>query len=113
MLKVAILVQIMHIFAIGKDKLYWIVVGHIVFAVCFYTALTLARIFACTPREKIWNPDIPGTCTNGGAAIVCSAVVNVILDFSILMIPLIKTWQLQTKTNRKIAVLAVFGTGLL
>ncbi|EMR72821.1 putative integral membrane protein [Eutypa lata UCREL1] len=32
------------------------------FTIAFYTSTTLVKIFECTPRERIWNKDIPGRC---------------------------------------------------
>ncbi|CAD6582658.1 MAG: hypothetical protein ASARMPREDX12_000997 [Alectoria sarmentosa] len=78
----------------------------------FYFADTLVEIFQCVPRTKIWNPTIPGRCVNVDIAFVTTAAVNVVSDFSILLLPLICIWQLQMPTRRKLTICAVFAAGL-
>jgi hypothetical protein len=73
----------------------------------------LVRIFSCVPREKIWNPEVPGTCVNSDGAILSSSAVNVIVDGILLAVPVVKTIKLQMAIQTKLAVLSVFGTGLL
>ena len=82
--------------------------------VIFYLAVMLFRIFACMPREKIWNPEVPGTCiVNSDAQIVSTAALNVLSDFVLLILPLARIWQLQIPTHKKWAISTVFATGLL
>lgn len=55
---------------------------------------------------------MPGHCSsrhNGGIA---SGVMNVISDFSILILPLPIIWRLQMSWAKKSRVFAVFGMGL-
>ena len=113
LVKVSILLQILHIFVVNKRRLYWTIIGLIVVTIAFYISVCVARILACVPREKIWNTEVPGTCVNSYALVLSSATINVILDFTMLLIPVVKIWKLQMSVLRKIGISLVFGTGLL
>ncbi|CAL8575083.1 hypothetical protein XPA_001027 [Xanthoria parietina] len=78
----------------------------------FYLACMVFRILQCIPREKIWNPSVPGTCINSTAGILSSAIVNTISDFLLLVLPLDTIWRLQMPQNKKWQVSAIFATGL-
>lgn len=67
----------------------------------------LVQIMGCLPREKIWNPTVKGRCINLSAVLIAGAVINIILDFSILVLPIGKIWQLQMSNRSKLGVSAV------
>ena len=79
----------------------------------FYSAETLVVIFECIPRQKIRKPSTPGHCIDVRASFIVTAVINVISDFSILLLPLKSIWGLHMQRKRKIALSAVFATGSL
>ena len=113
-IKLAILIQFLNIFASARTaKIYWAFISLIVVTVVFYSICLFLRIFQCTPREKIWKPKVPGTCIKVQTIIIASASVNVVLDFVMLLLPIIKVWQLQMSKGKKWAVSIVFGTGFL
>ncbi|MCJ1438148.1 hypothetical protein MMC27_007535 [Xylographa pallens] len=67
---------------------------------------------ASLPREKLWDSVVPGTCVDLANVLISGAVINVMSDFSMLILPIAKVWQLQITTGRKWGIPAVFGTGL-
>ena len=79
----------------------------------FYFSITMLWILECVPRTKIWNPLVPGHCVNANYAFAITAAINIISDFSILILPLASIWSLQMPTRRKLGVSTVFATGLL
>jgi hypothetical protein len=79
----------------------------------FYTVETFLEIFACVPRKKIWNPEIPGRCIGSVQNYTAVATWNVLSDFSMLIFPLVTIWNLQIPVERKISISAVFATGFL
>lgn len=78
-----------------------------------YTALGLAFIFACTPREKIYHPQIEGRCISATACMTAAAALNIASDISILATPLFGIAKLQMPLKRKLMAASVFGVGLL
>ena len=112
--KLSILLQYLRIFVPNHaGKLYYTVQLIIWLNLLFYTATALVEIFTCMPRKKIWEPSTPGRCVNIGILVITTGAINVISDFSILMLPLSSIWGLQMPRKRKIALSAVFATGLL
>ena len=78
----------------------------------FYAAAFFINIFACRPRRKIWNPEIPGKCFDVTALYIASAVFNTFSDVAMLVVPIFMVWNLQMSTKRKIGISAIFGTGV-
>jgi hypothetical protein len=112
--KMAILLQIKHIFTQHQRNFnYWAVQTLLAANFLVYTALFFAFIFACWPREKIWNHRLPGRCIDTNASIIATSAINIISDLSILFLPLFSISRLHLAPKRKIAVSAVFAVGLL
>lgn len=112
--KLALLLQIKRIFA-GPQRnfTYWAVWVLITANFATYLALFIALIFACWPREAIWNPFVKGKCINTCATMIASSVINIISDFTILILPLLSIWSLQMPLTRKMGVAVIFATGAL
>lgn len=111
--KLSILLQYIRIFVpTHRSAIYYWIVVLIWSNALFYVADTLVEIFQCVPRAKIWDPTMPGRCVNVNIAFVTTAAVNVVSDFSILLLPLGRIWQLQMPTRRKLTISAVFAAGL-
>ena len=112
--KLSILLQYLRIFVPNHaGKLYYAVHFMIWLNLLFYIAVTLVWIFTCIPREKIWESSTPGRCVNTNILLITTGTINVISDFSILVLPLSSIWGLQMPRKQKIALSAVFATGLL
>lgn len=79
----------------------------------FYLANIPVEIWACVPRRKIWQPNLPGRCINNDAVLITGGVVNVVTDWVMVLIPLFWIGRLQMPLLKKIGVLAVFATGFL
>ncbi len=78
-----------------------------------FAGIFLSFILACVPREKIYHPNVDGRCINTDASIIATSAVNVVSDFSILMVPTIAIWQLQLPLKAKLGVATVFGIGIM
>lgn len=116
-IKVAILLQYFRIFVPnrrGNLVMYCTIYTTMALVIAFYVIITAFTIAQCVPREKIWNPLMPGGfCFNREAIFGATGVFNVVSDFSLLLIPIWPIWKLHMKKTRKIAVTALFATGLL
>ncbi|OJJ44688.1 hypothetical protein ASPZODRAFT_153585 [Penicilliopsis zonata CBS 506.65] len=82
------------------------------FNLLFYLADTFVKIFECTPREKIWKPDIPGHCTNIKITFFVASVINVFSDVVILLLPMICVSRLQMRRAKKVGICIVFAAGI-
>ena len=79
----------------------------------FYVAITLAKIFECTPRSKIWNQQKPGRCVNIPNLLNASGAFNTLTDILLLLIPVKVSWNLNTTVKRKVGVVLLFTFGFL
>lgn len=79
----------------------------------YYLTTIIVKIWECTPRAKIWNQSIEGTCINVAALLDTDGVFNTLSDFIILLVPVKALWKLQMKTARKIQVVLLFTVGLI
>ncbi|KAF2705761.1 hypothetical protein K504DRAFT_505498 [Pleomassaria siparia CBS 279.74] len=108
--KLALLLQIQRIFSVNKATLHiaWFLM--VINTVC-YTMFFFMFVFACTPRDKIWNPSLPGHCLNQAPILISSSALNLLSDVAILVLPLVTITTLQMPTRRKLSVGAIFATG--
>lgn len=115
MTKLAILLQYLRIFVPNKrSKTYYFTISLIWTNLIFYVVIGFCAAFMCSPRERIWNPLVPGECRLSLAGIlIAGGVINIFSDFCVLALPLASIWQLQMATKHKIGISAVFAVGLL
>ena len=78
----------------------------------FYGATALAKIFECSPRSKIVDDTIPGTCLNIYAILIADGIFNTITDFMILFMPSLIVYRLKINHKKKLFILMVFTFGL-
>lgn len=114
LVKISICLQLQKIFVvIYRNALFWALHVFIVFTVASNASFVLVYIFQCTPRAKIFNPVIPGSCVNIDALIITSAAINVVSDIILLVIPFYFMWNLQLNLHKRLGVAAVFAVGAL
>ncbi|KAH7381562.1 hypothetical protein BKA66DRAFT_464438 [Pyrenochaeta sp. MPI-SDFR-AT-0127] len=71
-------------------------------------------LLQCQPIQKFWNQDVPGNCPlTPMMSLFGAGIPHFILEVVILLCPLIEIWKLHMRTSKKIAVAAMFMSGLL
>ena len=105
--------------SISKTFILW-VWASIVFVVLYCIGFTLAIVFTCSPIQGYWRFfDIAWRmknelkCQNEGAIIVAVVVVSTVQDFIICALPVFLVWSLQISKRQKMALIGIFGLGLL
>ena len=78
----------------------------------FYLTTTIAKIWQCSPRRKIWDKDIPGSCIDIPALLQTSGAFNTITDILILLVPVKFVWNLQMTKKTKLFIVLIFTVGL-
>lgn len=69
-------------------------------------------IFACTPVQKTWNLAImEGACINRTPVFIATAVLNMVTDISILVLPIPMIVKLQMSRAKKVGLICMFGVG--
>ena len=77
----------------------------------FYVSTTVAACLRCVPPRKLWNPLIEGHCASTFAVIVAAAVLDSLLDFSVMILPISVLKRLQMSMQRKVNLAMIFAIG--
>ena len=74
---------------------------------------TLVAIFSCVPVEGFWDRTIPSTCINSLSFYIGQAVATITIDIILLLLPILPIRRLHISTSQKVAVVGIFGLGIL
>lgn len=80
--------------------------------IAFCLAIILGVVLICRPTARLWDHSIAGHCGNGRALEVFSGIFNLILDFSIVMIPMPIFWGSDIPLKKKMVLSLMFGMGI-
>jgi hypothetical protein len=74
-----------------------------------------ANIFYCRPISKVWDwaDEEEGSCLNIYHLMVSGAGMTVLLDSIIIVLPVQQLLRLNLSFGKKVAILAIFGVGIL
>ena len=112
--KTAILTLYLRFFVSRRSGLlFFTIVGTLLVICGFYFAVTVAKIWECVPREKIFDKSIPGRCVNIHQVLLITASFNLFTDFFIWALPLYKLWKMRIKSSKKSGAATIFLFGLL
>ncbi|KAH9884847.1 hypothetical protein F4778DRAFT_521793 [Xylariomycetidae sp. FL2044] len=128
--KLSVLFQFKRLFGAPgrRDLVYWVIMVSIGVNCVVYTGLLLTYIFMCNPRQRIWDPSVPGRCFQPGwphlnagipanaSATVSNLVVsniNVVSDLEALLLPAWAIWHLKMPIKKKFEAFTVFAFGLI
>lgn len=130
--KVAIFAELLYFFQIfyvlGPPSvklsllfLYWrifehsrflrLVYGMIGLIMVWAIIMTFLSIFNCKPISAFWTTK--GTCFDFRQFAIGYAIVNIITDFAVWLMPIPSVWKIQLPRAQKIALSLIFALGLL
>ncbi|CAJ2511703.1 Uu.00g073280.m01.CDS01 [Anthostomella pinea] len=97
----------------GKLKaLVWVI---IITMNVFMIVGGLLNFAQCTPAEKVWKPDTPGTCWSPGVYVgfsIFAGAYSALMDIGLAMLPWAVILKLQMKTKEKIGVAVAMSMGV-
>ena len=110
LIKLSILFLYLRIFISTKFRIFcW---GGVVFVASMLVANTLVGIFACSPVKAFYDMTITDKrCINDVHFYWATAILNVVTDLYILILPMPIVWKIQTTLRRKIAISLIFILG--
>ena len=113
-IKTTILLLYLRVFSAHKRSTLSIII-RICIAIngLFYTAITIVKIWQCSPRERAWNKSIAGNCVDVSALLYVSSIFNIVSDIIVLLLPVKGLWSLQLNRKRKLYIYAVFTVGVM
>ncbi|KAI1486360.1 hypothetical protein F5X96DRAFT_655427 [Biscogniauxia mediterranea] len=116
LIKAAILIEWDRIFVPRGVRNYFFWTSRVILAihVLFHLSWITAENLGCTPYRKIWDETIAeGTCIDQKLLYTPAAIVNLITNFVVLLLPQKVIWDLQLSPRNKIGVSVVFAVGIL
>lgn len=80
--------------------------------VSYVVVLSLTILLQCSPVPAFWNPSITGRkCVQGVKLYLANAILNVLFDFMVLLVPVPMLLKLQVPTRQKLVIGALFSLG--
>lgn len=112
--KISILIFILRVFPDQQfRRVIYVVVG---LCVGYAFGFIFATAFQCTPVSYSWmqiDSTIEGHCNNVNLQGWMSAICNIVIDLTIIILPLKHLYQLQVNLKKKILIMIMFSLGIL
>ena len=132
--KIALLISYLRLIRGTDHKVYRIVIWVSIVAVFLaHLGCTFTLIFACSPVRhlfknkkitkdhklttlsqvsKSWNPLEDGTCLPPGPSFTAYAILTIISDVVVALLPLPVLWKLEIRLGKKLGLIGIFTLGL-
>jgi hypothetical protein len=112
LIKISVLVSFKRIFGhIPRVVKAIYIIGALVMSWGIATFFTV--LFQCNPIDKAWIPFKPGHCIKLIPFLWGHSISNNLLDWSILLLPVIPIWKMHLEVKQKALVLCTFFLGSL
>ncbi|ERF74577.1 hypothetical protein EPUS_00707 [Endocarpon pusillum Z07020] len=79
----------------------WCVAG---FVTCWIFTVTFGVTFQCTPISFVWNKSQPGHCIDFRSLSISTAIINIVTDCIIVVMPMPIIWRLQLPMSKKLGL---------
>ncbi|KAI0592889.1 hypothetical protein F4775DRAFT_587216 [Biscogniauxia sp. FL1348] len=114
-IKMAILLEWTHIFITrsNRNTFFWTCYIMIYASCALYMTTVITINLACTPRKRIWQRWLPGTCINIDAFNLFITSFHLVFDLFMLLLPHQIIWKLSLTTRQKVGVSMIFSVGIL
>ncbi|EEH36837.2 hypothetical protein PAAG_07255 [Paracoccidioides lutzii Pb01] len=109
--KASILLILTRVFAPYRKTVRFI---YVYFGVllAYYIPAIIVKIRICIPISHFWMGQTSnGSCLDERAIILADAIISVVSDLTILILPLLLTHSLQMSLRKKIRVIGILGAG--
>ncbi|KAG8361304.1 hypothetical protein FVEN_g1074 [Fusarium venenatum] len=111
--KIALLISYLRLLRGTDQKTYrnviWLMIA---FVFMSHLGCTLALVFSCSPVDKSWNPLKEGQCLPPGPSFTGYAVVTIVSDIVVAVLPIPVLVKLEIKLAKKIGLIAIFTLGI-
>ncbi|KAJ2979912.1 hypothetical protein NQ176_g2965 [Zarea fungicola] len=111
--KIALLISYLRLLQGTDNRVYRMVVwGTIAFVFLNHFGSALTLIFNCNPVDKSWNPLKDGSCLPAGASFTAYAVLTIISDIVVAVLPIPVLLKLNIPMEKKLGLMGIFALGL-
>jgi hypothetical protein len=94
--------------------------GSIAFVVAYGVTFVLILLLTCRPISAFWHLVDPiwalshkFACTDEAAEVLVASAISIFQDIIAFALPVMLVWNLQLPKRQKVAVVGIFGVGLL
>jgi len=108
-IKLCILLMYRRLFPTRQFKLAVYILGSVL--LIWWLSTFLLGVVNCRPIQGFWDPTVAATCINFENYSVGYAVVNILTDVIILVLPIRVVWNLQLPRGQKVALTFIFLLG--
>ncbi|KAI0004840.1 hypothetical protein F4779DRAFT_58472 [Xylariaceae sp. FL0662B] len=107
-------ISILHLFARVFVAQGFMIVARITVGLIILWVLTtvLSAFLMCQPLAYNWDKSIDGRCGDAMASWITTGVVNMVIDFIIVSMPMPYLFNLEVALSKKLGLAATFGIGL-
>ncbi|KAI0838423.1 hypothetical protein F5Y06DRAFT_268049 [Hypoxylon sp. FL0890] len=109
--KLAMLFLYIRVFSTAQFKRWTYALMGVV--VCYFVAFLIVFMTNCIPLSNLWDPVPGGWCRELTTEEYTSVVFNLVIDLSIVILPMPVLWQLKLPFRDKIFVSMMFGMGII
>jgi hypothetical protein len=116
LIKISIDLQLLRLFfppGVARTIFFKLLCIQIAVNLVLYTCVAFVQIFQCTPRQKIWEPQIEGKCLSTQSGAYFEAGIDIVTCIVQLVVPIYFVFKLRLSWGKKIGIGAIFGTGTL
>ncbi|KAK5995050.1 hypothetical protein PT974_03443 [Cladobotryum mycophilum] len=111
--KIALCISYLRLLKGTDQKMYRMIVWAVITLVFLaHLGSTLSLILACTPVAKSWNPLMKGKCLAPGPSFTGYAVVTIVSDIVVAILPIPVLLKLNVRTSKKVGLIGIFLLGL-
>ncbi|GAB1310585.1 Rhodopsin domain-containing protein [Madurella fahalii] len=96
---------------LGQGQMRKVITVAFVIVALWSISQLLVTIFNCTPIQKFWLPETPGTCIPNLPFWYINAAGNIVTDVIVFVVPLPALSRLNLRKGQKLALIGVFCLG--
>ncbi|KAM5449378.1 hypothetical protein MaudCBS49596_004859 [Microsporum audouinii] len=111
LIKISFLLLFIRIFSVQK-LFVWACYVLMAITAAAGIAFTFPTVFQCRPIKAYWDRSVPHKCIENAAWRVSYALLNVVTDFLIFLLPIRETMLLRSNIKDKIMLIFIFSLGL-
>ena len=112
LLRLSAILYIKRIFGVVRE-MGWKIPLLLVLTVLYGLVVFLEIFLICRPMAVDWNAHIDGTCGDQVVSYLVLEVFGLLLDLTILAVPIPLIWRLDLKFARKMLIIIFFSIGFL
>ena len=87
--------------------------GLLVLCILFGLVVFLEIFLICRPMAVDWNNHTDGTCGNQIISYLVLEVLGLLLDLTIMMLPILSIWNLHLPTAKEVQFMIMFSISIL